>query len=88
MHPKWVLSLNHDTTTSLGLNPTPIFQKSTPDLHRHNGVGVHSYAHQQHTEVLKHIVYIQDGCGTQSEASCSLTHDTLKLFGLSHTPIF
>ena len=27
---------------------------------RHNGVGVHSYAHPQHTKVLKHIVYIKD----------------------------
>ena len=34
MDSKWVWSLNHDITTSLGLRPTPIFVKSSPDLHR------------------------------------------------------
>ena len=38
MDSKWVWSLNHDITTSLGLRPTPIFLKSSPDLHRHNSV--------------------------------------------------
>jgi hypothetical protein len=37
--------LNHDITTSLGLGLSPIFLKSTPDLHRHNSVRAHPYAH-------------------------------------------
>ncbi len=53
-----VWSLSHDTTTSLGLSPTPIILKSTSDLHRHNGVRVHPYAHPQHIKVLKYFVYI------------------------------
>ena len=50
--------LNHDITTSLVLSHTPIFLKSTPDLHRPNGVRAHTYAHPQHIKVLKHFIYI------------------------------
>ncbi len=53
-----VWSLNHDIATSLGLSPTPIFLKPTPNLHRLNSVRVHPYAHPQHIKVLKHFVYI------------------------------
>ncbi len=53
-----IWSLNHDIATSLGLRSTPIFQKSTPDLHRRNRVRVHPHAHPQHIKVLKHFVYI------------------------------
>jgi|688.fasta_scaffold610474_1 hypothetical protein len=82
------LSLNHDIITSLGLIHTPIIQKSTVNLNRHNSVRMHPYAHSQHIKVLKHYVYIQHGCGMQSEASCSLIHDTPTSLGLAHTPIF
>jgi hypothetical protein len=34
------LVLNHDLTTSPGLNPIPIFLQSNPDLHKCNTVGV------------------------------------------------
>ena len=61
-----VWSLNHAITTSLGLRPTPIFVKSTPDLQRRNSVRVHPYTHQQHIKVLKHFVYIWYRCGVQS----------------------
>ncbi len=53
-----VWSLNHGITTSLRLSHTPIFQKSTPDLHMRNSVRVDPYAHPQHIKVLKHFVYI------------------------------
>ena len=58
MHSKWVWSLNHDITTSLGLALSPIFLKSTPNLHRQNSVRAHTYAHPQLIMVLKHFVYI------------------------------
>ncbi len=70
-----VWSLNHDITTSLGLSPTPIFLKSTPNLHRHTSVRMHPYAHPQHIKVLKHFVYIQYGCRMQSMGVWSLNHD-------------
>ena len=53
-----VYSLNHDCTASLGLNCTPIFQKSPPTLHRCIGIRMHPYAHPQHIKVLKHFIYI------------------------------
>jgi len=53
-----VRSLNHDNTTSLRLSPTPIFLKSTPDLHRGNSVRVDPFAHSQHIKVLNHFIYI------------------------------
>ncbi len=67
-----VWSLNHDITTSLGLSPTPIFLKSTPELYRRNSVRVYPYAHPQHIKVLKHFVYIQY---VQSMGVWSLNHD-------------
>jgi hypothetical protein len=57
MNSKWVWSLNHDITTSLELRPTPIFLKSSPDLHRHSRIRAHTYAHPQHIKVLKHFIY-------------------------------
>jgi hypothetical protein len=58
MHSKWVWSLNHDITTSLGLGLSSIFLKSTADLPRRNSERVDPYAHPQHIKVLKHCVYI------------------------------
>ena len=69
--------------------PTPIFLKSSPNLHRHSRVlRAHTYAHPQHIKVLKHFVYIWYGCGMQSEADCSLNNETTIPFALTHTPIF
>jgi hypothetical protein len=83
-----VWSLNHDITTSLGLN-IPIIQKSTtPDLHRYNSVRVDPYAHSHHIKVLKHFVYILYGCGMQSMGVWSLNHDITTPLGLRPTPIF
>ncbi len=74
-----VWNLNHHITTSLGLSPTPIFLKSTPNLHRHNSV----YAHPQHIKVLKHFVYTWYGCGMQSMGVWSLNHHITTSLGLS-----
>ncbi len=68
--------------------PYPNFLKFSPYLQRYSSVRVHPYAHPQHIKVLKYIVYIQYGCGIQSEASFSLNHDTTTLFGFRHTAIF
>ncbi len=97
IHPIWVwdavsvmvFSLNHDNPTSFGFAHTPIFQKMPPSyLHMYYSVRVNPYAHPQHIKVLKHIVCILYGCGLQSEASCSINHDTTSSFGFAHTPIF
>jgi hypothetical protein len=63
MHSKQVWSLSHDITASFRLDLTPIFQKSTPDLHTRNSVRVHPYTHPQHITVLKHFVYIDMDVG-------------------------
>ena len=75
MHSKCVWSLNHDITTSLGLGLSPIFLKSTPDLHRPNIVRADPYAHPQHIKVLKRCVYMWHGCGIHSKWVWSLNHD-------------
>jgi hypothetical protein len=81
-------SLNHDATTSFRFAHTPIFQNWAPTPHWYYSVRVNPYTHSQHIKVLKHIIYIQYGCGMQSEASCSLNHDTPASFGFAQTPIF
>jgi len=60
--------------------------KSTPNLRRPNSVRVDSYAHSHHLKLPKHCVYIQYGCGMQSEACCSLNHDITTSLGLRSTP--
>ena len=40
-----------------------------------------SYAHPEYMNVLKHIIYLQYGCGMQFGTSCSLNHDTTTSFG-------
>ncbi len=47
MDSKWVWSLNHDLTKSLGLNNTLIFLKSYPTWHKSNRVKADPYAHPQ-----------------------------------------
>jgi hypothetical protein len=95
IHPIWmwdavsltIFSLNHDNPTSFGFAHTPIFQKLAPSyLQMYYSVRVNPYAHPQHIKVLKHIVCILDGCGLQSEASCSINHDTTSSFGFTQTP--
>jgi len=83
-----VWSLNHDITTTLGLSPTPIFLKFTPDQHRCNSVRVDPYAHSQHIKVLKHCLYTWYGCGMQSTGVWSINHDITTSLGLSPAPIF
>jgi hypothetical protein len=73
-----------------GLRSTPKTPKSTRDLQRGTAVRVVPYAHTtptQHIKVRKHFVYIQYGCGIQSEACCSLNHDITISHGLRSTPI-
>jgi hypothetical protein len=88
MHSKQVWSRNNEITTSLRLCPTPIFLKSTPDLHRHNSVRVHPYAHPQHIKVPKHFEYIWHGCGMHSKLVWSLNHDIKTSLGLGLSSIF
>ena len=73
---------------SLRLCPTPIFQNSPPDLHSHNSVRVHPYAHPRHIKVLKHCVYIWHGCGMHSKRVWSLNHDITTSLGLGLSSIF
>jgi hypothetical protein len=54
-----VWSIDHDITTSIGLNHPPIFLKSNPTWHKSNTcVRVDPYAHPQHIKVIKHFEYI------------------------------
>ncbi len=88
MHSKWVWSFNHDITTSLRLCPTPIFQKSTPDLHMPNRVRA-LYAHPQLSKVLKHFVYICHGMWDGLQVGFwSINHDITTSLRLRPTPIF
>ena len=78
------MTLQHHSGSAI-----PQLSKNHPQhLHRRNSVRLNPCAHPQHAKMLKHIVYIQYGFGMQSEASCSLNHDTTTSFRLSHTPIF
>ncbi len=97
IHPVWmwdavsvtIFSLNHENPTSFWFAHTHFFEKLAPSyLHMYYSVRVNPYAHPQHIKVLKHIVCILYGCGLQSEASCSINHDTISSFGFDHTPIF
>jgi hypothetical protein len=87
VHSKWVWSLNHDITTSLGLGLSSIFLTSTPALHRRNSVRVHPYAYPQHIKVLKHFLYIWHGCGMHSKRVWSLNHDITTSRGLGLSSI-
>ncbi len=89
-HEVWII--NHDIATSLGLSPTPIFLKSTPDLHRRNTVRrVHPYAHTQHIKVLKHLyTYDMDvRCSSQGFGASTMTlqhHSSSALLQFSINP--
>ncbi len=70
-----------------GSDPPPKTPRSTPDLHRRiTVVRVAPYAHIQHIKVTKHFVYIQYGCGMQTEACCCLNNDITTSHGLRSTP--
>ncbi len=60
MQVKWVWSLNNDitTSTSLGLGLSPIFLKSTPDLHRCNSVRADYTPIHSIIKVLKYCEYM------------------------------
>ena len=47
--------LNHDLTTSLGLQHALNLPKIHPHLHRRNSVRVHPCAHPQHIRMIKHL---------------------------------
>jgi len=83
-----VYSLNHDTTTSFGIqSPYPNFPNISSRLHMYNSVMLHPYAHPQHMKVLNHFLYIQYRCGMQSVVVYSLNHDTTMSYGIHLTPV-
>ena len=66
--------------------PYPFFPKTNPHLNnvfRHKGAPI---CPSTASQVLKHFVYIQYGCGMQSMGVFSLNHDIAKSYRLSHTP--
>jgi hypothetical protein len=71
-----VCSLNHDTATSYELGHTPVFLKFTPPppahVIQHKDAPIMPIHSIQHLKVLKHVLYIQYGCGMQSMGVCSL----------------
>ena len=75
-------TLQHHTLYGLPPKPTP---KPTPHLHRCITVRVAPYAHTQHIKVPKGFVYIQYGCGIQSEACSSLNNDITTSYRLRST---
>ncbi len=85
MQSRGLWSLNHDFTTSLGLNRTPNSPKIHTHLQRHISVRVHPHVHPQHIKVLKYFVFIFYGCGMQSTGLWSLNHDFTISVGVSHT---
>jgi hypothetical protein len=50
-----------------------------------NSVRVHPYAYPQHMMVLKHILYTEYGCGTQTVVVYSLNNLIIPSFHSSHT---
>jgi hypothetical protein len=97
IHPTWMqdavsvtVSASIMTTQCHSGSAIPqFFKKLSPSyLHMYCSVRVNPYAYLQHIKVLKHIVCILYGWGLQSEASCSINHDTTSSFGFAHTPIF
>ncbi len=76
------VTLQHHSGSDL----PPRKKKPSPHLHRPNSVRVDPYDRSHHIKVPKHFVYIQYGCGMQSEASCSLNHDITTSLRLRSTP--
>ena len=76
------MTLQHHSGSDL----PPPKKKPTPHLHRPNSVRVDPYDRSHHIKELKHFVYIQYGCGMQSEAFCSLNHDFTTSLRLRFTP--
>ena len=68
----------HDTMMSSGHCLTLSFPISAFSPHHslqhhyHNSVRVSLYDHPQHMQVLNHFIYMQYGCGKQSEVIYSL----------------
>ena len=78
------ITLQHHTGS--GLPPKP--QNPLATRRGVQRLGVVPYAHTpQHIKVPKHFVYIQYGCGIQSDACCSLNHGITTSHGLRSTPI-
>ena len=70
-----VWSLNHDTTTSLGLSYAPIYPKIHPHPYGRNSVRVHPYPHPQHLKLLKHFYTsnMVGGCSLLGFAASTMT---------------
>jgi hypothetical protein len=81
-------SLNHDVTTSLGLGPTPNFQKIHPHYKWRISVRVHLYPSTAYQSAKTLSIYLWCGCGMQSTVVWSLNHDITSSLGLEPTPIF
>ena len=85
-------SLSFDIMTShwlTGLQSTPKKFQNPPPTCRGVSLQGWPHMHRQHIKVLKHFVYIQYGCGIQSEDCCSLSFDIMtshRLTGLHSLP--
>jgi hypothetical protein len=80
------MTLDHDITTSIRLRSAPKPKSPPPTCTGLNIVRVDPYAHSHHIKVPKNFVYIQYGCGIQSEACCSLNNDIATSLGLRSAP--
>jgi hypothetical protein len=86
---KWWLTATTMTPQHNWAPPYPNFPKFGPHLHMYNCERVHPYPHPQHMKVLNHFLYIQYGCGMQSEMVSSLNYDTIaSYYGLHLTTNF
>ena len=76
MQSRGIWSLNYDMATSLGLRPTPISLKSTPDLHRRNSVRVHTHMSTHSISRCQKTVYTYDmdvGCSPRGFGASTMT---------------
>jgi hypothetical protein len=76
------MTLQHHSGSDLPPKP----QNPPPTSTGLNSAREGPYAHSHHFKVPKHFVYIQYGCGIQSEAFCSLNHDITTSPGLRSAP--
>jgi len=74
IHPKWLwdaangglkpLQWHHNIIQA---RPYPISPKTQPHLHTYYSIRMYPYAHPQHLKVLRHFLYIQNGCRIREE---------------------
>jgi hypothetical protein len=79
-----VKSLNNVIMQSFHSSHTGPNYQNLGQLCQCNSVRVHPYAHPQHLNVLKHISYIQYGCGKKAVVVNSLNIIIMPSFHSSH----